>query len=804
MYSRRSCRDVKRSHQWQIIYQGFLLIIFSLYSLSFSFTWPEFLFEDQFEVGDLYFWASQGTTGNASLGLDSIITHSGGYAASFNISASSTSRRAYLTEQYDVQDTVFARCYFYLKSDVVMPAGNSAGIFFIGKTGVGFQEGVKLTANNSGDLILGCKISGNGTTVLHTENWYKIEMLYIMGNGSGNFTLWLNGEEEIQKSGLQLPNSADEIRAGWCYLSGSSSAEIAGTLLIDDVLVDTKKTTSLDTNITLIHPDFLSRIGAPVIVVLSGNSTDDKLSVTLSSSNGYNETVYVNGNGLSSREQFELDLRGLEASTYTLTAKLLSKDSKEKAQESVVFEKPYDGDPKVTIDEKNNILLHGKKFFPVSPFGLNVLKINEWVKNKYINVLYGQDWNSPTTATYSKYLDSALANDVICFGPMNTSGPSSTLTDEMVESYIIATKNHQAQGCWSWREEPIENNYNPNDYKRWWDLVKKHDPSSFTHVNFMGLFFHIVDNEAILKTIHDWTYPYMVADVYGFDVYPIEYSVSFEDYTMAMDNMNQWNFGLAPGFSFVQTTDCKLNQGGGVPTAAELRLMAWLMVIHGAKGINWYHYQGTTPPENYVAMSNFVTDINNLTHGILGENPKLIITKKELNNGRVDIMSKEYNDTTFLFAANLKSQKEKVEFTIDSLYPNANISLYGNSSRKIFLKGNTFVDEIQPLGVRIYKIYGDSIIVPIKSIPQGGKTLIKTIKRNGKLAFFIQSSQKNHISLNIYNLLGKNIWNYKSKIPSLSHKIQWNYKDNVVPKGQYILTINSNENIYHKKFFILN
>ena len=38
-------------------------------------------------------------------------------------------------------------------------------------------------------------------------------------------------------------------------------------------------------------------------------------------------------------------------------------------------------------------------------------------------------------------------------------------------------------------------------------------------------------------------------------------------------------------------------------------MVIWLNVVHGAKGINWYHYNDDTPDENYQVMQEFVHQI---------------------------------------------------------------------------------------------------------------------------------------------------------------------------------------------------
>ena len=40
---------------------------------------------------------------------------------------------------------------------------------------------------------------------------------------------------------------------------------------------------------------------------------------------------------------------------------------------------------------------------------------------------------------------------------------------------------------------------------------------------------------------------------------------------------------------------------GGPPTPAELRLLCWAHILHGARGIVWVHHFTETPPETFKA-----------------------------------------------------------------------------------------------------------------------------------------------------------------------------------------------------------
>ncbi len=777
-------------------------------SSAFSYTWPTYIFSDQFERGDFYSWSWREIKEPSKIELDSVVSYSGKYSACATIPALNERRIAYLKKNYKETNSIYIRSYVYLKK-INMNTNHHIDFFNIAKTGTGTVQALRLKKEAENKYYLATKNAGKGKAFLSPEKWYCIEVQYSANGTNGTYKVFVDGKEDISSSNLTLVEGINELRLGWIAMYESSSSDISGSINFDDVFIDEYHLRSSAKTITIIHPNFTGRIGAKAIAVLNNFSSNDQLSIDLFGSNGYSKNILKKSNNIKGREEVQVNLSGLSKAIYTFSVTLSDSKGNEKAKDTVMFDKNYEGDPFVTIDVDNNVLINKKKFFPVSPFGLNRAHLKNWAENKYINILYGQDWGTPTKERFVEYLDSAFKYDLYCFGPMNTGckkadGPN-PWTDAVTSSYVEHAKHHKRVAWWSFREEPIFNRYKAEDYYSWWKIAQKKDPSRFTNMIAMGLYFHSPTNEFLTEKVHKWMYPYLVADMYGFDVYPIEYDVGFEEMALAADNVNKWNYRLLPTTAFVQTADCLPGRGGGTPKPEEVTLMCWLMVVHGIKGIHWYHYQGTTPPKNFAAMRTFVKDIKNLTHGILGDSPKLKISHKELDGGRVDIMAKEHNDTTFLFAANIKEKTEKVEFTFESLYKNAKIEVYGENSRNIVLSGKTFTDQLKPLGVGIYKIYNDAVI-PIKNpIKEGGRVYLKTIHRNGKLTFLIKPSKKNKVSLNIYNTQGKKIWNYNSIQPSFNHTIQWDFKENVIPSGQYIVTIdNTYERYQPTKICILN
>ena len=203
----------------------------------------------------------------------------------------------------------------------------------------------------------------------------------------------------------------------------------------------------------------------------------------------------------------------------------------------------------------------------------------------------------------------------------------------------------------------------------------------------------------------------LVADVYSQDYYPIEYEksaakkgyvVSIEDMCLAMDRMREWNYNLAPVMAYVETCDIK-GRGTPAPSPEEVKLLIWANIIHGAKGISWFHYFNPTPSDNLKEMARFLDQITRLTPAVLGIDYAGKVSVEGNKSGRVDVMIKEYDQKIYLFSANLKRKENTVRFNIEGMVPNSQVEVF-DESRKISAEVNSFTDNFPKLGVRIYKI----------------------------------------------------------------------------------------------------
>jgi len=167
--------------------------------------------------------------------------------------------------------------------------------------------------------------------------------------------------------------------------------------------------------------------------------------------------------------------------------------------------------------------------------------------------------------------------------------------------------------------------------------------------------------------------------------------------------MRKWNHNLPPFMACVETCDIRPKDAGGPPTPAELRLLCWANVVHGARGIIWFHYFSPTPPENYKAMARFLDQVTRLTPAVCGPAHTGAVKVTTGDGGRVDVMATEHAGKIHLFAVNLKRKADKVRFTVAGMKPSGKVTVF-DEKRTLAADGKTFEDSFDPLGVHIYAI----------------------------------------------------------------------------------------------------
>ncbi len=488
--------------------------------------------------------------------------------------------------------------------------------------------------------------------------------------------------------------------------------------------------------LTLHHPDFVSRLGTKVQVEVGDTDPGVSLQAGLSNENGLRRTIAEKAGPLAPEEVVTLDLRDLPADTYTLTVALSDGRRAERT-----WTKPYDGVPRVGIDENNAVCVDGKPFFPVAPWCLgSEEEIERW--SPYINTLHGVGFvkDQWTIDGCRRIMDLAQKHGKMFVGPVRGSywakggtetgtcyytGPDGRRVKEptadhaKMGEYVDALKDHPALLLWNWHDEPeLDNRENcnpPQEVREWTVLTHRRDGQHPVFVNTGAKYARPLDNWAVAH-IKDYTYEFgdfagsdkvLMADVISQDNYPIEsandpnYPGTIEKMCTGMDRMVDWNRNLAAFMACIETCDINPRDPGGPPTPTELRALCWANIVHGARGLTWFHYFTETPAENFAEMARFLDQVTRLTPAVCGPDYVGDIEKTDEGGGRVDIMCHTADGALYIFAVNVRREPVTARFVLDVKPETVDVV---DEDRTIAADGGAFSDEFLPLAVHIYRI----------------------------------------------------------------------------------------------------
>jgi hypothetical protein len=708
------------NHIKSILFTGSLLVLIT----NIQITPCAILFQENFEKGDLKAaWTSQQNTNGGEISIVRAPVRSGLMAGKATISSSAAwgMRSALLAKVFSKVDSapnpVYLQCCFYLGNNLTVAQGYTTAVVQPAKTGFGptVQIGIKKVDNS---LVLSAGKLGDGKTALTKQAWHVLTVSYTSGNGTGKLSVNIDGKKELSAAKLDL-STINEMRIG----QETSCPGVSGSVFFDDVTIADQPIRPASRNLELIHAEFFGHLGMKVICILTGRTPSDRLEAAIMGNNGYSKTIFSKSAPLAGREDFILDLRSLGKGSYTLTVSMSGANNTVLCKTQEEFDKPYDGIPAVGIDENNSIRLKGTLVFPITPFGLGRNDIRPWVGKHYINSLFAKGFDGPFTLNaYREYLDSAAAAKTFgVIGPCrDDSWPLGGQSNQSfipvlssIQTYVTAFKSHPGVFMWTWLDESITvNHQSAGTVKNWKDLCHQIDNQHLVVNNEAGT---IDTGASEYKTAEAQTffYPNQVADVYCFDYYVIEYSYHQPSYNTTglaqiCDRYAAWNYNVIPFMSFVETCDLH-GTGNPAPTPEQLRMLIWVNIIHGARGICWFHYFNETPKANFLEMARFTEQIGKLAPLVLGQPCLRQVTDNANQPGkRVDLMVRENDSAIYIFAVRVTEPDQArfppidVRFSIAGMVDKS--AEVFEENRIVAVANGSFSDSFSPNAVHIYRV----------------------------------------------------------------------------------------------------
>ncbi|MBQ7208598.1 MAG: hypothetical protein IJS01_12440 [Lentisphaeria bacterium] len=154
------------------------------------------------------------------------------------------------------------------------------------------------------------------------------------------------------------------------------------------------------------------------------------------------------------------------------------------------------------------------------------------------------------------------------------------------------------------------------------------------------------------------------------------------------------------------------------PTWQELRAMTWAVIIHGAKGLNWYtcHYYPNLFAHGFMYTEETRRNILRMTAEIVPLVP--VLTERDnaprpeaavlsgpakdvLGNDSLSVMARKHGGHLYLFALNSSAETIRARIALPGV--SGGTVLYENG-RRIAVQNGFLTDDFPPKGVHVYKL----------------------------------------------------------------------------------------------------
>jgi hypothetical protein len=202
------------------------------------------------------------------------------------------------------------------------------------------------------------------------------------------------------------------------------------------------------------------------------------------------------------------------------------------------------------------------------------------------------------------------------------------------------------------------------------------------------------------------------ADIFAYDVYPINEGLPLYYVSQGMDNLRGWvaTSGFTrPVWMDIETTNYGNTQG---PTPAQTKFEVWSAIIHGAKGIDYFCHifspsfneAGLLADSNMSsAVSAIDSQIQSLAAVInIGTPVGDSITSSAGSSVPVDTMTVSYNGSTYIFAAAMRGAATTATYRPSGI-TSGTVTVLGEN-RTLTLSGGQFSDTFAGYDTHIYKI----------------------------------------------------------------------------------------------------
>ena len=220
-----------------------------------------------------------------------------------------------------------------------------------------------------------------------------------------------------------------------------------------------------------------------------------------------------------------------------------------------------------------------------------------------------------------------------------------------------------------------------------------------------------------IRTNHPEDYPEYIqgTDIASFDIYPAASSrpeVQGDLWRVAygVERLVRWSSPEQPVWNFIECTDI---HGAGQATAEQVKAEVWMSLVHGSRGIGYFVHE-ISPVFNETAllddpvMLSAVTAINAEVRALAPvlNSPTVCAGAAAASSNpaaQVDIMARDSDGLTYVFAVNIRGEATAVDFTGLPVGAGLMVEAIGEG-RSMPLDGGAFGDGFDPWAVHLYRV----------------------------------------------------------------------------------------------------
>ncbi len=359
--------------------------------------------------------------------------------------------------------------------------------------------------------------------------------------------------------------------------------------------------------------------------------------------------------------------------------------------------KPVDNEVKIDR-ETGGLIVNGLSFFPFGFYCGTVGKIPDQEILNGFNFIGPYQSNLPEGLPERKaYMDRCAQlgmkvqyglNSLIGSGHNGDKGLEKNEEEKiaLLKSEIVAFKEHPALLSWYINDEPDGQGRDPRLLEKAYNLIHELDPYHPVSIVFM-----------MPSKFHEFG---KTMDIAMTDPYPIPKSVDIRGY---IQQMNQ-DFRYKKSIWLVPQAFGGQEMWLRESTPKEIRVMTYLGLLEGVKGIQYYVRSATNFNPQSVGIwsecSNMAVEVSQMTPFLLSSE-----TQETLVTGNPDILAKSffYRGNKLIVVVNKENRPFTFSLNLEKIQGAQNAELWFEN-RSVTLNGSKLEDMIDALGTRIYLV----------------------------------------------------------------------------------------------------